>query len=130
MTLIDISIIRSQILKTTFITSTKNTIKDLYKGKSLIKKLNSISSISTFFEFDSFLQDYKIVRSDLILKPFILDLIKTKISDLEGVKLTEIESARNKIVQIFDKLNLILQNKNNNPKIEKFISNNVDIFNC
>jgi hypothetical protein len=32
MTLIDISIIRSYLLKTTFITSTKNTIKDLYKN--------------------------------------------------------------------------------------------------
>lgn len=32
MTLIDISIIRSQLLKTTFITSTKNTIRDLYKN--------------------------------------------------------------------------------------------------
>lgn len=28
--------------------------------------------------------------------------------------------------RIFDKLNLILQNKNNNPKIEKFISNNLE----
>jgi len=88
-------------------------------NQGLVKKLNSISSISTFFEFDSFLQDYKIVRSDLILKQFILDLIKTKISDLEGVKLTEIESARNKIVQIFDKLNFVLSTNGKDGKTDK-----------
>ena len=88
-------------------------------NQGLTKKVNSISSISTFFEFDSFLQDYKITQSDLILKQFILDLIKTKISDLEGVKLTEIESARNKVVQILDKLNFILSTNGKDGKTDK-----------
>ena len=88
-------------------------------SKALISKLNSISSVSTFFEFDSFLQDYKIVRSDLILKPFILDIIKRKIIELEGIKLNEIEAGRNKIVQLFDKLNFVLSTGGFDGKTDK-----------
>ena len=91
-------------------------IKNLEQG--LIKKLNSIPSISAFFEFNSFLQDFKIIPSDVILKQFILDVIKTKISNLEGIKLTEIESARNKIVLIFDKLNFILSSNGKDGKTD------------
>lgn len=86
---------------------------------SLIKKLNSLTSISQFLEFDSFLVQYKIERSDDILKPYIEERIKTVMEELKGVSLTGIYENRNKIIDTFDKLNFVMSSNGKDGKLEK-----------
>jgi outer membrane protein OmpA-like peptidoglycan-associated protein len=92
-------------------------VKDF--NDALKRKVNSFTSISTFFGFDSFLTDYKLKRSDDLLKPYILSRIDQFITDLEGEKLEGIESGRNKIIDAIDRLNFVLSTNGKDGKLNK-----------
>ena len=95
-------------------------ITDLLNGfkDALVKKLNSLTSISQFFEFDKFLVDYKLKRSDDIFKPYILSIIENNIKDLESIQLDGIYTNRNKLIDAFDRLNFIMSSNGKDGKRE------------